>query len=163
MGLASRPGRCKRRLTPDSRFSTPPRASLAGAPCSGDTSQYPDRCTTVTNVTVTLPNEVWEIPLPGGSPELLGSTGSTRLFWLGESEDGGRIVSGTGVHQASVTTVQNATWGWQLISSTDQWLTCTVEFRQAATLALLNSELSAEACAPFEAAGSYAPLRAATR
>ncbi|MDH4349270.1 MAG: hypothetical protein OEW17_10720, partial [Gemmatimonadota bacterium] len=129
--------------------------------CPGSVgSNPPSNCRTQQTATSTLPNEVWEIPLPPGSPHPLGTSGGTHIFWLGEAEDGGRLVSGTGVHQASATVTPLPGGGWQTTITSDQWLTCTVEFRQTASLAFLNSELSAEACSPFEAAGSFAPLRA---
>ncbi len=100
---------------------------------------------------------LWEVRTASPTPHQLGSFPS-QMFWLGLSEAGGELVAGEGIQEIHTELVVTDS-GFDSSGSYARITGCQVAYRDAATLALGSAEVSDDACGPFEAAGTIAPVR----
>jgi hypothetical protein len=143
-------------ITLDAQFSPCPGTAFIG-------SNPQSRCKGYSYSGTSLGHDLWQVALPSRTHSLLQSFSGPNVWWLGLSEDGARLVAGTGTQQTSYRIEPSLTGGWQQTGVGETWPDCAVSFRQAGTWAFLNAEPSPEACTFLESAGTIAPIRAAVR
>ncbi|HEU4648252.1 MAG TPA: S8 family serine peptidase [Gemmatimonadales bacterium] len=135
------------------------------APCPWTQPPPNDQeCRTTSYSSTSSRTELWNVPLPSGSPATkIGTITGVTPYWLGIREDGSEFVSGEGAQTDTWTArpyADSRGIGWETVGQPQQLTGCEVKYRNSGNPTTLNLSVpSAYACFGWPGGGTIAPNR----